>query len=456
MQVKSHDQLPQHVYEQVKVQLSEIQATERQPATLLVGLSAGLDSVVLLHLLSFVCARFENTAIHAIHVNHGVHEDSDQWAEFCQRYCDRLDIPLVISQQTLINVKSNREAVFRARRYEVFSCHLPKEGLLFTAHHQNDQAETILFNLFRGTGIRGLTAMKPCMTFGPGKLVRPLLSIPRSLLLQYAQSHNLSWVDDPSNDDTDLDRNYIRHRVIPVIERRWPAAQSSISRTGRNLRQAEQIIDEVGMQDIESCAQADYPGVIGNAYLAVLNLGQFHQLSSPRQFNAIRLWIYTNTSITVSSDQLQQIIRDLCAESRSGLFEFNGYQLRVYKEALYLMHTMPVPVQHIENPIIHDDCYIFKGLSVSIRIRGNAKTRSQSNSGFRFLSRKGGERIRHHGQTQRLKSLYQQNSIPTWERDLIPLIYQDDRLIAVPGVVLADNCPFDQSSISKYTDQAGK
>ena len=457
MSIVNFDHLAEHVYSQLNAKLEQTQIADNDLKTIQLGLSGGLDSCVLLHLLATLKDQFEMVSISAIHVNHGVHESSQQWAEFCQDYCDRLAIPLHISNHDLAGVKTNREAVFRQTRYQVFADHLPTSGLLLTAHHQHDQAETILFNLFRGAGVRGLRAMKSCLTFASGLHLRPLLSVPRSLLVDYAQKHKLKWIDDPSNTNIEFDRNYIRQKIIPVIEQRWPAAQSSIVRAGANLLEAEMIIDEIGLEDIEFCGELVYPTVINNAYMAVLNLDRIQQLSKPRQRNLISLWLSKNANIVLSADQLSRIDQDLCSDSNTGMFEFMGYQLRVFKQRLYLMQALPKPEKAFIAPVRQGNDYIFESLSLCIHIQPPATTRSnvEANSAVNlkliFAARKGGEKIRHNGQTQQLKTIYQISSVPTWERDLIPLIYKDNKLIAVPGIVLADDCPITQSSVSKYT-----
>lgn len=446
MRIKTHDQLLSHVVEQLNTHLADTRESGNQRVTLLAGLSGGLDSVVLLHLLSRAVPLLENVTLSALHVNHGVNDSSQMWSEFCRQYCDQLQVPLHISQHKLDSVKNNREAVFRELRYRVFMDHLPDTGVLLTAHHQNDQAETLLFNLFRGAGLRGLSAMMPIVALGKGSHLRPLLSVARSLLKDYAQHHDLRWVNDPSNDDTGLDRNYIRHAIMPVIRSRWPAAQSAISRAGINLRQAEEIIEEIGVRDAEYCSLSDYPGVIKNAYLAALSISKFHTLSRARQINALRRWILINTGINPAAVQLRQIRDDLCTESASGLFEIHGYQLRVFKDILYLMKALPKSVEQLEMPLIENGCYVFKSITLGVKLHPALSVEPERE--YQFRPRRGGEKIRHHGQSQRLKSLYQQNAIPTWERQLIPLIYSRDRLIAVPGVVLADDCPVESASVS--------
>ena len=457
MQISNLDQLRQHIFSQLSAKLAEIQSVDRRPRAILLGLSGGLDSTVLLHLLASLKGQLDNVLISAVHINHGVHEDSDLWAEFCQDYCRRLYIPLYISRHDLAQVKTNREAVFRQTRYQVFADQLPTSGLLLTAHHQHDQSETILFNLFRGAGIRGLRAMKPCVSFASGFHLRPLLSVPNNLLNDYAQNHALKWIDDPSNTDTEFDRNYIRHKVIPVIAKRWPVAPGSIARSGENLLETEEIVNEVGLQDIKFCKESVYPGVIENTYMGVLNLERLQQLSRPRRRNLIRLWLIINAEFTPSSTQLIQIDERLCTDSQAGLFEYQGYQLRVYKKRLYLMQSLPEPASTIAIRATQGNEYVVESLSLCIHItypltpRGNENQITPADIELSFFSRQGGEKINRNGQTQELKTIYQDCSVPPWERDLIPLIYKDNQLVAVPGVALADNCPFKQTSLRKYT-----
>ena len=452
MQIKTLDQLSSHVYQVVGTLAVENQSAGNDVTPVLVGLSGGRDSTVLLHLLSSLRARLENVNICAIHVNHGIHEKSDEWAQSCQQLCDTLNITLKVSRHQLENVKSNREARYRKLRYQVFRDYLPKNGLLVTAHHQGDQAETILFNLFRGAGLRGLGAMKQCMAFGEGKHVRPLLAVPHQLVCDYAQRHGLSWIDDPSNEDIELDRNYIRHRIMPVIARRWPVVEASISRSGANLNQSEQIVDEIAVEDIKHCMRQDHDGVIAGAYLGVLNLKRVRRLSSARQRNGLRHWIADNTELNITADQLEQISRDLCGQSKSGLFELGGFQIRVYKDSMYLMQSLPQPGRRIEKPIIDKGSYIFEDLGLTLHVKGGITLAENimRDSGIRFAHRTGGEKIRFKGQTKQLKTLYQHYSIPTWERDIIPLVFQNDRLVAVPGIVLADDSPFVEIAVSKY------
>lgn len=451
MTIKSLDQLSRHVCNRVSELITENRQVGHDDTSMLVGVSAGLDSTVLLHLLVTLCERFDKTSITAIHINHGVHEHSEQWARFCQRFCDMMGTPLVISRHELGSITANREAQYRRLRYQTFREHLARNGLLFTAHHQNDQAETVLYNLFRGAGLRGLSAMKEQVPFGAGRHVRPLLPVPQQVLRDYAQHHQLEWMDDPSNEDTVLDRNYIRQRIIPLIEGRWPAAVSSIFRGADNLAQAERIVDEIGLQDMSECTASEYHGVIDNAYLGVLDLNRVDRLTQARRMNTLRYWTRVHSELNLSNKQLIQVSHDLCHGSDSGLFELDGYQFRVYKRCLYLMHCLPQVGGRIEKPLIQNDVHIFKSLAMSITLTpGNhASGIGISQGSLIFARRSGGETIRCNGMTRDLKSLYQEHSIPPWEREIIPLVLQGKRVVAVPGIVLADDSPFISSSVSK-------
>ena len=194
------------------------------------ALSGGLDSCVLLHLLVQLRPQlpFE---LRAIHVHHGLQHQADSWQNFCEELCNGYDIPLKSVHLTL-NVDSGEslEAVAREARYQAMADQMREGELLLTAQHRDDQAETLLLQLLRGSGPAGLAAMPPLARFDPGWLARPLLDCSRQSLEEYARRHDLTWQEDPSNQDQRFDRNFIRHQVMPLLRSRWPAAATTLSR----------------------------------------------------------------------------------------------------------------------------------------------------------------------------------------------------------------------------------
>lgn len=212
---------------------------------LAVALSGGCDSVVLLHLLASLGLgqRFS-----AVHVHHGLSPNADDWADFCTQLCTRLGVPLSV-RRVVVDLKSGLglEAAAREARYAAFSaCATPT---LLLAHHQGDQAETLLFNLLRGAGVAGAAAMAEQRQHGGMRILRPLLNFSRSALDAYAVENGLSWIEDESNADTTLTRNFLRHEVLTVVDRRFPAAEQNLAQAARHFAEAAELLDELAASD---------------------------------------------------------------------------------------------------------------------------------------------------------------------------------------------------------------
>lgn len=237
-----------------------------------VGLSGGCDSVVLLHLLS----RLGHGKLSAIHVHHGLSPNADAWAAFCANYCERLGIPLTIRHVTVAAASGlGLEAAARAARYAAFAeC---AGDCLALAQHRGDQAETVLFNLLRGTGVTGAAGMPVERRFGKLRLLRPLLDVSRTEIEGYASDHGLAWVEDESNADTALTRNFLRHDTLVAISQRFPAAEASLAQAASHFSEAAGLLDELAVQDWQLAGDGD------SASMRALR-----QLSLPRLKNLLR------------------------------------------------------------------------------------------------------------------------------------------------------------------------
>jgi tRNA(Ile)-lysidine synthase len=202
----------------------------------LVGLSGGLDSIVLLHLLDKI--RDQNNVslnFSAIHIHHGLSPHGDEWSEFCKSLCTRLNIHLDILKVNARNQsKESPEAAARKARYQAIRSFMDEHTILLTGHHQDDQAETLLVQLLRGAGIKGLASMPVVKSFGKGLLIRPMLFCSRTSILEYAKEHQLRWIEDESNLNLKFDRNFIRHKVMPLLKSRWPSAAKTLARAAEN------------------------------------------------------------------------------------------------------------------------------------------------------------------------------------------------------------------------------
>jgi tRNA(Ile)-lysidine synthase len=385
----------------------------------------------LLHLLSELRSQLPY-GLHAIHVNHGLQREADSWQAYCEQLCKRYNIPLEIIRLTL-NLKGGEsvEAVARDARYKAMAERMEQGDLLLTAQHQDDQAETLLLQLMRGSGPAGIAAMPPLTRFAKGWLARPLLDCPRRSLEQYAREHQLTWQEDPSNQDRRFDRNFIRHQVMPLLRSRWPAASTTLSRAARFSGELLLLVREEAEEDLAKARTSD------SNTLSVTTLKQLH---SVRLRNLLRHWIVDTGAPLPSSKKLARIEREAVNGRIDSvpLIAWGGWEVRRYRDRLFLK-----PAQVVElptQPLIWtdgDELTLPEGLGRLIARQGKggvARMRwQQSKVEVRF--RYGGERCQlarqnHH---RPLKKLFQEWGVPPWERTYIPLLYLDEELAVVPG-----------------------
>ncbi|CAG0910664.1 unnamed protein product, partial [Cyprideis torosa] len=193
-------------------------------------------------------------SLHAIHINHQLHADSLQWQKHCEQICLEWDVPLVaVAVEVAKETGKGLEAAAREARYDVFAEHLAPDDLLLLAHHENDQVETLLLNLFRGSGIDGLAGMPRERTAGRATLFRPLLEVSREQLEYYAKTMGLKWMEDPSNASQQFDRNFLRHSVLPLIEQRFPSAIRAMARSVRHQRWSAELLRMTAGQLTDHC-----------------------------------------------------------------------------------------------------------------------------------------------------------------------------------------------------------
>lgn len=234
------------------------------------ALSGGRDSIVLLHLLVGVLAPGR---LHAIHINHGLSPNAGAWADFCQMTCARLDVPLRVVP-VVVDGRAGQgpEAAARAARYAAFTAQLPSGADLLLAQHRGDQAETLLFNLLRGSGLAGASAMRVERQRAGLRLLRPLLEVPRAAIDAYATGHGLAWIDDESNDDSRFSRNFLRHEVLTVIGTRFPGAEASLAQAAGHFGEALDLLDELAEVDWAAVRVDDTAALAGLRRLSVARL----------------------------------------------------------------------------------------------------------------------------------------------------------------------------------------
>jgi tRNA(Ile)-lysidine synthase len=404
---------------------------------LALGLSGGMDSVALLCILAGLAGSLR-FSLRAVHVNHGISPNAGGWAEFCAQLCARLGVPLEVAPVDISPYRNlGLEGAARKARYEVFS--RVDADFVVLAQHRDDQAETLLLRLLRGSGLRGLAAMSPMRSLAGtrAKLLRPLLDVPRAEIEAYARLHAMEWIEDESNADTVRQRNFLRHQVLPVLEEQFPAARAAIARAAANLGEARELLDAMGQSDLESCAEGGAVDV-----RALLQLGE------ARAKNVLRHWCDREGIEPLSSLRLAELLRQL-RESRAdaqtsiaaGEWKFLRYRdrLHLWRAASALQRDMS-EVWNGENalPLLALGGVLkFKpeegrGLSVE-RLRAERVT---------VRLRQGGERLRldHRRPRRTLKNLFQERGVPPWRRDRLPLVYCGDSLVSVPGI--GDACEF--------------
>ena len=390
--------------------------------------SGGLDSEVLLHALAHLRPRVA-ADLHALHVHHGLSAAADDWTVHCAQTCERLGVSLTIRRVGVrARVGESPEAVARAARYRALREPMGAGDLLMTAHHRDDQAETLLLALLRGSGVSGLAAMPECARFPPGHLIRPLLGFTRGELSAFAHATGLTWVEDASNRDLGHDRNFLRHRVLPLLAERWPAYARTLARSAGHCAEAQQLIDRLAGERQATCA---------GSRPERLSLSRLGALDAPLARAVLRHWIKSQGFRLPNRLRLERVLAEVltAAPDRRPLVTWPGCEIRRYRDDLYLLEPLPkrpgpLRLRWEDNPLRLPDP--LGRLRVLGEVPGDAVV------DVRF--RAGGEVCRPAGKAHRkpLKKLFQEAGIPDWLRDYVPLIYIDGELAAVAGLALCD------------------
>lgn len=397
----------------------------------LVGLSGGVDSVVLLHaLLQLRENRLINQSIAAVHVNHGLHPDAESWQDFCQSLCQDWQVPLQV-HSVEVSASGSLENAARESRYQIFEKSTTAQTVLLLAHHLDDQLETSLLRLLRGAGTAGLVGMPRLRELGTGHLFRPLLDYSRERIVNYATAQKLQWIEDSSNSELHHDRNYLRQQVFPLLAQRWPGYRESWSKSLSLLSEAAEMLQLMARNDLSTIASS-----AGRLKVAVLR-----KLNEARQRQLIRYWLGQLGLSEPGWNQLQQLVQQvLTQEEGTGKLELEDYKLQVYDGELYALRLLPelqiaapVPVEvQPQARLLPNNGY----LNFQQGNEAGLSTRFQQLS-LRY--RQGGETINLPGRPNKaLKKFMQEAAIPPWLRDRIPLLYHNNELVCVPGIGIAE------------------
>jgi len=399
--------------------------------SLVVAYSGGLDSTVMLHLLWRHFPRRE--CLRAVHVNHGLQAQAGAWAEHCRSQCAAWGIPLQVVRAVVEPRRGGLEAAARRARYGALFAATGARDVVVTAQHADDQAETLLLQLLRGAGPKGLAGMPVSArrTVGAAtrQLVRPLLRWPRAALRAYAQTEGLTWVEDPSNVQLRRTRNYLRHAVIPVLRERWPRLTGSIARSARLCAEAAALADDLAALDLRQVRAQ------GAHALSAAALGA---MAPHRSRNVLRYWLAEQGLAVPAHAHMRTVEHDLlgAAAGRSPRVRWPGAELRRYRDAVFAMAALPAapegecltwPWKHQPVLELPPGC----GRLEAMRSRGAGVRNDVGALTVRF--RAGGERLRPDPRrpSRAVKQLFQEAGVPPWVRERTPFLYAGDALLAV-------------------------
>jgi tRNA(Ile)-lysidine synthase len=388
---------------------------------IVVGFSGGLDSGVLLHALAALPAARAH-GLRALHVHHGLHPDADGWAAHCQRICAELGLALHVARVSVDHdLGIGLEAAARHARYAAFRAQLAEHEVLALAHHQDDQAETVLLRLLRASGSDGLAAMQQWRGLAPNSIWRPLLKQPRAALLAYAQANALHWIDDPSNAVHGPDRNFLRHQVLPLLRQRWPQAGAALARS------AELLAEDA--QSLRSEAAARLAGVLASDPATVSVTALLAQ-PAPWRARLLRLWIeqqglppLRGGAIAIIESQLLHARTDAQPQYR-----WQGVRMQRWRDLLHVgIEQQPLPVDWQATWDTHAPLQLPDGSRLQLD--------TPFDSPVLVRARRGGERIRLPGRSHHhsLRHVLQQQAVPPWQRERLPLLFAADGELLAAG-----------------------
>ena len=399
---------------------------DKKPFDISVALSGGVDSIVLLHALSQIQKQLK-LKLSAIHIHHDLSPNADDWLTFCYKECKKLNIPI---KSKKINIKQDLsmgiEAAARKSRYQVLEIY--RKGILALGHHQNDQAETLMLQLFRGSGLNGLAAMP---TFDRERFIwRPLLRINREIIEDYAKENDLVFIEDESNNNLQFERNFLRKEILPLIKSRYSDIINTISRSSENIAEGLNLHKAIAKED-------------ANLYFSKnkdrLSLSMLKVLEKERIVNLIRWWLDVNKQMMPSKKTMSELYKQIENVKKDSLLNIDiseSMSIKAYRDELFLVEkTIKIDPYEL----------IWRGEGV-VELPGNSKLifKKSLGSGFSLSkigsktltiqNRNGGESFKpkKNQPTRTLKYLLQTSNIPPWKRQLMPLVFSENELVAVP------------------------
>jgi tRNA(Ile)-lysidine synthase len=401
-----------------------------------VGFSGGLDSTVLLHLLHhWRKAHRDAPPLTAIHVNHGLQSRAANWQRHCEWLCKVLQLPIICLAAEVRQHSGGLEAAAREARYQLFENQLQAGDVLFLGHHLDDQVETFFLRLLRGAGVQGLGGMPIGRPLGRGRLLRPLLHASRARLEGYAMGHDLHYVEDPTNTDTSLDRNFLRAQLLPLLASRWPGYRHTVSRASEHIAGAAAVLEAALPAPATVRSAMGDPGV---------RLAELVDVAPEGAAVKLRHWLQAAGYLAPNQALLEEFLRQLreSAVQANPRLQCSAFTLQRFRDAVYLLEEPPVGVACDPFGMGPGEAYEVPGVGqLGLEAAAEKGLLLGADETLEVAWRQGGERCKPRGRagSNSLKKLLQEYDVPPWWRDRVPLLYLDGELLAVGDLWLCQS-----------------
>ena len=392
-----------------------------------VAFSGGIDSMVLLHLINRIRSLDPDSypQLEAIHVNHGLSQNADLWERHCLIFCQSHNIPFYAERVGVENAGGGLESAAREARYRVFEKYLPSSSVLFLGHHLEDQIETFFLRLMRGAGLKGLKAIPHSRSLSRATLIRPLLKNTKAELEAYAQEHKLVAIQDSSNDDVSYDRNFLRHRLLPILESRWPGYRRTVARAIGHFHEVDRILEASLPGNINLVSQCGDPG------LSISAMKEEGEESAKRM---VRRFLTEQGLSMPNQASLNEFIRQIFygREDSSALLKIRKRQIRRFREGIFLLPSLPDRCPEILSAMPLNETVVIEGVgSVCLRAGLNQKAIPIQGTKVALCWRSSEWIAQSSKLRKKIKKIFNSKAIPPWWRDRIPIAINENELIAI-------------------------
>ncbi len=383
-------------YFQEKIQhIIEREGIER----VIVGYSGGSDSQFLLQ-----CIKNIEIDKIAIHINHGISENASKWESFCHEQAFQAKFTSISFKLNFKNVEGNVEEKARKERYDIFKKHIKGKTLLLTGHHMDDQAETVLMRLFRGTGLDGMEGIPEFSVQDDLLVFRPLLDIDKETIVRTLKNEGISWIEDESNQESDYDRNFIRNKIMPLVKERWGAAPKNIAHLSSICKKENHSIKEHTKQLYKQILERE-----------ALSLETLKTLKEEDIEKVIRFFFRENGKMAPSQKQMRSILKQIVFSKSNGKVLFKGFSIQKYNNKLYFVNNHQKMVSFCKN--------------FDFEVKFLDDIDKNTTIFYRNMNKK-------------IHKLFQEFKIEPWKRNCIPIAIRENKVIGIGNIIKSDDCPY--------------